>query len=433
VGIKPQVDGVKFLAINMPMQPGTNVYVAGIRDEAGNMGYSTNTVVYSVVTNATFLYDEAGCITNIAHLGTGGYSHNLVLAWDIRYRLTNADSGSNVVEYSYDVLNRKVSRTFGTNVEYYVYDGDQIIADVDSSGSLLRSYVWGTGIDNLLSITTYGEETNTYYAIKDHQNTVIALTDSSGSVVETYDYDAYGRTKIYSASGSELTESAYGNRYCYQGRGIDWATGLYYFRARWYNPETGRWLSKDPIGIRGGLNQYEFCGSNPVNFVDPSGLTWSLFGGSPKWSLFGAEPKWKLLGENASGCNDGDKVLEDIRNVIDALQNYSDNHWWAPDFAMELSGIIYMHSGWFKSGLDFKVRSHGRDFIVHGRLMTADAFGNYITGYSAGYADTPGLLGGVYAGGVFWAIKGRNEHWTDRDSRPAIRNGFKQGRRDRIR
>ena len=113
---------------------------------------------------------------------------------------------------------------------------------------------------------------NTYYAIKDHQNTVIALVDETGSVVESYEYDAWGRTKVFDAFGTELTASPYGNRYCFQGREIDWDTGLIYFRARWYNPETGRWLSKDPIGIAGGLNLYVFCGNNPVNFIDPLGL-----------------------------------------------------------------------------------------------------------------------------------------------------------------
>ena len=57
-----------------------------------------------------------------------------------------------------------------------------------------------------------------------------------------------------------------------QGREYSWKVGLYYFRARWYDPVTGRWLSNDPIGISGGLNQYVFCGNNPVNFRDPSGL-----------------------------------------------------------------------------------------------------------------------------------------------------------------
>ncbi len=71
----------------------------------------------------------------------------------------------------------------------------------------------------------------------------------------------------------------------WQGREYDAKTGLYYFRARWYSPETGRWLSKDPIGISGGLNLYAFCGNNPVNFIDPLGLRW--FGGNDdgKWDV----------------------------------------------------------------------------------------------------------------------------------------------------
>ena len=97
--------------------------------------------------------------------------------------------------------------------------------------------------------------------------------DSLGQlVVETYTYDAYGNPTIYDASGSEISQSAIGNRYLFQGREYDSATHLYYFRARYYNPETATWLSKDPKGIAGGLNLYLAFGNNPVNFTDPMGL-----------------------------------------------------------------------------------------------------------------------------------------------------------------
>ena len=68
-----------------------------------------------------------------------------------------------------------------------------------------------------------------------------------------------------------IPESAYGNRFLFQGREYDYDTALYYFRARWYEPETGRWLSPDHIELYGGLNLYAFCGNDPVNFVDPEG------------------------------------------------------------------------------------------------------------------------------------------------------------------
>ena len=85
--------------------------------------------------------------------------------------------------------------------------------------------------------------------------------------------DAFSVT-VYDQSGARINQSAIGNRYLFQCREYSYSTGLYNFRARYYDPETGRWLSKDPIGISGGLNQYVFCGNNPVNYVDPWGLWW---------------------------------------------------------------------------------------------------------------------------------------------------------------
>ena len=111
-----------------------------------------------------------------------------------------------------------------------------------------------------------------HYAIKDHQNSALAFVNESGAIVESYEYDAWGETKVFDSAGTQIAQSALGNRYLFQGREYDSATGLYYFRARWYDPETGRWLSKDPIGISGGLNLYEFCGNNPANSIDPTGL-----------------------------------------------------------------------------------------------------------------------------------------------------------------
>ena len=268
----PSVNGHSFFAELPAMAGQTNSLHVAIPDRAGNMGYAT-TDVYAPSAGAapstsSYSYNEAGCLTNL---------NGVSLEWDERYRLVNVDAASSRIAYAYDVLNRRISRTEildgSTNVEYYVYNGNQVAADLDGSRNLLRTYVWGAGIDNLLSMTVYGgSSTNTYYAIKDHQNSVIALVDAAGSVVESYEYDAWGNTRVFNAAGTELTESAIGNPYTFQGREIDWSTGLYYFRARWYNPKDGRWLSKDPIGISGGLNLYEAFGNNPVNFVDPSGL-----------------------------------------------------------------------------------------------------------------------------------------------------------------
>ena len=144
----------------------------------------------------------------------------------------------------------------------------------------------GTGIDNIPAMAIHGSSgTTNYYYLKDLSNTVLALANSSGSIVESYNYDAYGNVTIKNSGGNVISTSAYGNRFLFQGREYDYTTQLYNFRARWYDPETGRWLSNDPIGISGGLNLYAFCGNDPVNYMDPMGLDiWVLEVLSSKYS-----------------------------------------------------------------------------------------------------------------------------------------------------
>ncbi len=137
----------------------------------------------------------------------------------------------------------------------------------------------------------------------------LALANSSGSIVESYVYDAYGNVTIRNGSGTVIPTSAYGNRFLFQGREYDYTTRLYNFRARWYDPETGRWLSNDPIGISGGLNLYAFCSNDPVNFVDPMGLWGIQFGdfligcGDP-WLAFD-ESSIDEIGKGAAATADG--------------------------------------------------------------------------------------------------------------------------------
>jgi RHS repeat-associated protein len=221
-------------------------------------------------------YNLAGCLMNMVSDVDG---KELNFGWNSKYQLESVklEGGSEKeLNYQYNVLGQRVARSEVvagvTNTEYYVHDGVNIVADLDAGKSLIRSYKYAPGYDNIISMTTYGDsETNTYFYIRNHNNSVVALVDEAGNVAESYEYDAYGAVTVFDGNGNELDESALGNRYTFQGREIDWSTGLYNFRARWYSSETGRWLSKDPIGINGGLNQYVFCGNNPVMFRDPEG------------------------------------------------------------------------------------------------------------------------------------------------------------------
>ena len=272
--VKPEVQGTNYWYYGLTVGLGTQKLVAAIRDVAGNVTLATNSPILSVITNSSVQYNSAGCVTNIT--GTGpGYTKTVGLNWNSQYQVTTVTTNGGLAgSFKYDALGRRSWAIENGATNWMVYDGVHVVADLDSSGALVRSYVWAPGIDNLISMTVYGTATNTYYAIKDHLGSVLTLTDSSGNIVESYRYDAWGRTTVYAANGAALKSSAIGNRYCWQGREYSWTSSLYYFRARWYDPITGRWLSNDPIGISGGLNQYVFCGNNPVNFRDPLGLDW---------------------------------------------------------------------------------------------------------------------------------------------------------------
>jgi RHS repeat-associated protein len=238
----------------------TNTYALGFGNRLWTWGTNAESSVHC---------DAAGCVTNLGYAGAAARR----LEWNDRYQLAAVYTNGSLAETCrYDALGRRVSVSDGTATNYLVHDGIHLVAEVDAAGGLVRSYTHGPGIDHVLAMTVHGDETNTYYYLTDHLGSVVAVADEDGAVVESYEYDAWGNVTVHDATGGVLTASAIGNRFTFQGREISWATGLYNFRARWYDPVTGRWLSKDPIGISGGLNQYVFADNNPVNFRDPFGL-----------------------------------------------------------------------------------------------------------------------------------------------------------------
>jgi RHS repeat-associated protein len=128
------------------------------------------------------------------------------------------------------------------------------------SGQLLRRYVYGPGIDEPICMKT---ASSAYYYHFDALGSAIALTGSNGQKVETYAYSPYGKVS---------QPSSLGNPYLYTGREYDGETGLYYYRARYYHLEIGRFSQVDPIRYAGGLHLYSYVNNSPVNFIDPMGM-----------------------------------------------------------------------------------------------------------------------------------------------------------------
>ena len=167
----------------------------------------------------------------------------------------------------------------------YVYDGDQIVAEF---GTMLeRRYFYGPGIDEPICMLIAANSAKYYYHY-DGLGSVVAISNNSGKIVERYSYDVFGEPTIRDANGTVIEESSVGNPYMFTGREYDGETGNYYYRARYYSPAIGRFLSADLLGTvpdggennlfdptyqyEDGINLYTYVGNNPISLRDPEGL-----------------------------------------------------------------------------------------------------------------------------------------------------------------
>jgi RHS repeat-associated protein len=199
--------------------------------------------------------------------------------YDYENRLTKAvkhdDDKIKIVTFKYDPFGRRIEKRVEevdegateTKLFSYLYDDEDVLAEYDGAGVMKTRYVHGPGIDEPLAMEIGGVA---YYYHADGLGSIVALSNASGRVAQAYEYDAFGRLHD--------RMNAIKQPYAFTGREWDKETGLYYYRARYYDPETGRFTSKDPIGIGGGVksptetNLYLYAGNNPVRYTDPLGL-----------------------------------------------------------------------------------------------------------------------------------------------------------------
>lgn len=189
--------------------------------------------------------------------------------WDARRRLVAITQGpATVATFAYDAFGRRTAKTIGSSAATsYLYDGGNVAQEVQ--GSTTRNLLNGLSIDERYARDDVGGRT---YFSTDALGSTIALTDTTGAIVQQYVYEPYGQV-VLSNPSSALT-----NPYQYTGREND-GTGLYYYRARYYDPLSKRFISEDPIGLAGGPNGYAYTGDNPLGSVDPSGLLAIYIGG----------------------------------------------------------------------------------------------------------------------------------------------------------
>lgn len=210
--------------------------------------------------DTVFAYDLNGNLINeTSPTGVKGYT------WDTRNRLTNISGPGLSAAFKYDAFDRRIEKTINGITTQYLYDGWDVAAEFQN-GQMTATYLRGLSVDEPFTRTKGG---STVSYLQDALGSIVGLSDSTGALVTTYSYDAFG---IVSESGFPTDQP-----YKYTGRDDD-RTGLYYYRSRYYSPTMRRFISEDPIGLWGDSeNFYAYVGNNPVRFIDPYGLA-----GKPK-------------------------------------------------------------------------------------------------------------------------------------------------------
>jgi len=270
-----------------------------------------NQVIRSASPEKAFLYDDDGNM--IQGYTPDGYLFQA--AYDAENRLQTLQyTGAGGTEYKFQYL----FNGNGALAEVKHYENNALTAiarnvgaaffplqERDGSNAVQRQYTWGLnlggGIGGLLHLVQGGQD---YSYLYDGRGNVSALLDSSPAVAAAYAYDGYGN--ILSKTGS-LDQP-----FRFSTKAYDEKTGLSYYGYRFYSPVSGRWMTRDPLGEAGGFNLYRFVRNDPINVIDPMGLSpfnfiWWILRYEYTWEIF-----WSIL--------DSMDIIDQI-NLTNRLKN----------------------------------------------------------------------------------------------------------------
>ncbi len=228
-----------------------------VTTESGSTAYAANGMnQYVSVGSDLRSYDRDGNLTAVG----GGIAYT----FDTENQLVGTSTPEGSATYGYNALGQRTLVTHNAATTRYVWDPEglgNVVAEYDGGNNLVARYVYA----NTLIARIDASGNVVYYGFDGTGNTRL-LTNASGQVVGTYDYSAFGLPR--GATGSMPNPFQFGGATGVMRE----SNGLLYMRARYYDPETGRFISEDPIGGAGGINVYSYAGNDPVNAADPSGL-----------------------------------------------------------------------------------------------------------------------------------------------------------------
>lgn len=222
---------------------------------AGNWLIDTRTGSATGTVFESYGYDFNGSLTSISG------NRSLTLTWDADNRVKQVGSST----FNYDPSDYRIKKV-GTTTKNYYLEGEHLEAIYDNAGIVQAQYFRGSIIDEVVN-GYLKDNTNkliNYTFHHDALQSVLGLSGHEGSVLNTQAYSPFGASLSQTGTNTNSLQ--------YTGREIDSETGFYYYRARYYDPVIGRFISEDPLGFGAGVNFYAYVDNNPVNANDPSGL-----------------------------------------------------------------------------------------------------------------------------------------------------------------
>ena len=259
----------------------------------------------------------------------GATLDNVHYSYDFRNQLVgiefkNGSTVSYTVTNTYDPMARRVVEeiTEGVNVEskQLIYGGEslwEVLEQIDlSTDDVLLTHVYGFGIDDEVS---YRIENQTIpediWTHRDDLNSLTSITNDNGDILERYEYGDYGQVSFFNAAGLSIPAPAYNAQHLYTGRSLITGTGLYDYRFRVLDPETGRFNQRDPLGYFDSMNMYAYVINNPFALIDPYGLSF--------WS-----DAWEITKAFTDGAIDGAMGVGD--GIIPFADPFKDKGFYDP-------------------------------------------------------------------------------------------------------